>query len=66
MFSMNKTNGHPRNSQADEDAAVIIQLLVEIKQELKAIKEKSLAPINANVVPITKRSRVSKGRDGDS
>lgn len=63
---MNKANGHPRNTQADEDAAVIIQLLVEIKQELKAIQSKSPAPSNANVVPIAKRSRVSKGRDGDT
>ena len=63
---MNKTNGHPRNNQADEDAAVIIQLLVEIKQELKAIQSKSPAPINTNVVPIAKRSRASKGRDGDT
>ncbi len=63
---MNKANGHPRNNQADEDAAIIIQLLTEIKQILKRIETQSPAPINANVVPIAKRSRASKGGDGNS
>ena len=62
---VSRSNGKPFYSQADEDAAVQIQLLTEIKQLLqRSVKAQEPAQL-PDIPPPAPRRAPRKGRDAE-
>ena len=58
----NARNGHPYNCQADEDRAIIIQLLSEISKKLSTLTPDPPAPqLRAVAEPPRRRARRKAG-----
>ena len=63
---MQRTNGKPFYSQSDEDAAIQIQLLTEIKQLLLRVVKTQEPPTLPDIPSPAPRRAPRKARDGES
>lgn len=63
---MQRTNGKPFYSQADEDAAIQIQMLTEIKQLLQRIVKLQEPPVLPDIPSPAPRRAPRKARDAES
>ena len=66
MPSLSRPNGKPYFSQADEDAAVQIQLLTEIKQLLQRSVKAQESPTLPDIPAPAPRRAPRKIRNGES
>ena len=65
MPSLSRSNGKPYFSQADEDAAVQIQLLTEIKQLLQRSVKAQESPTLPDIPPLAPRRAPRKIRNAE-